>query len=173
MTSSALLIHTLQEKLNHIPSAEDPFFARGRLATVLQRHAVALEYFGASECTYEQAIRRIHNDFSLKGTPRENKRATWLYAAQTQTLLKHYHDTCQGRRKIELNNCWVIEERQGIFLRPQIDSIVEFKEINLLTARVYYTHELEDLTVRFEYFLTEEDHQRFQDLVKEITNRNR
>jgi hypothetical protein len=169
MTSNALLIHSLQEKLNHTPSNEDNFFARGHLATALHTQAIALAYFNKLE--YEEAVRQIHRDFALKGTPYESKSSTLIIPETAGMLVKHFNDTCEGRRRVELNNCWVIEQTKGIHLRPQFDSLVEFDHVNLLTAKVYYRHELEDVTCSFSRFLTEEDCKAFTDLAKAVLAR--
>lgn len=176
MTTTAKLVHALNQKINHMPSKkDDPWFARGRMATVLMRQAITLAYFG--KVNYEEAVAQVYRDFALQGTPRESQMATMILPTDCAFIAKFFRDTCEGRKTVQTSDLWVIEESKTLTLRPVDKSWAEFDYVNLITGTAHYHHELESCSHDFTYFLTQEDHavfkQQLENIKNQINRRNR
>lgn len=167
--NNARIIHTIAENMVRKQTAEDPFFAKGPMATYLKQQALALAYFG--KVNYEDALRQIHKDFGLAGTPYETKGGTTPTSEQLRIIAKHFEDTHRDRPRIEIGNLWYVVSDGALLLRPKLEKMVCFESINLYNGRILYNHEFEGVSTGFKHFLTIEDHQAFVLLATDIQNR--
>lgn len=168
--NTAQIVHTLDQLANHIPNTLDPFFARGRIATQLKKQALGLAYF--RQLDYEEAIKQIHHDFALEGTPFDHKELTTPRPEDLRLVAKHYEDTCRGKRRVEIEGFWCVEKNTScIMLRPLDSHMVGFQSVNLHSGRILYDHELEGVSHGFTHFLTREDYYSFERLVDGLRQR--
>jgi hypothetical protein len=163
------ILHSLSEKLNRLQTSEDPFFGRGRLATHLQKQALTLAYF--SQVKYEEALKQIHDDFCIPGQPYSQKVDTTPAHTDLQVITKHFEDTCEGSRRLQMDTMWWVEESGSLLLKPGIPDVVCFESVNLHSGRILYNHELEGISHGFRHFLVKEDYWTFMYLVEGIRKR--